>query len=167
MNLRGKDGWKNGTAARTKGAPVLFSQRAPLRSPGAPLESGPMSGPTQLRLASLSAFAYGALAISGAVHHLQRSGSLRLFVHDLTRPSLWLVALVAFVLTWGLWNRYAWAWWLGVAAGCWEIYVIASRYVHSRAFGHVPAPAVLLALGLVLCMVVLLFQRRARASASR
>jgi hypothetical protein len=126
-----------------------------------------MSGPTQLRLASISAFAYGALAASGAVHHLQRSGSLRLFLRELTQPALWVVVLVALLLTWGLWNRYVWAWWLGIAAGCWEIYLLASRYVHSRAFGHLPRPALLLALGLLLCMIVLLFQRRARAAANR
>src|SRR3978361_307620 len=75
-----------------------------------------MSGPTQLRLASLSAAAYAALAVSGTVHHLQRSGSLPAFVHGLARPSLWLLLLVAIVVAWGLWNRQVWAWWLGVAA---------------------------------------------------
>jgi hypothetical protein len=126
-----------------------------------------MSGPTQLRLASISAAAYGALAASGAIHHLQRSGSLRLFVRELTRPSLWLVVLVALVLFWGLWNRYVWAWWLGIVAACWEIFVIGSGYVHSRAFGHLPRPATLLALGLLLFIVAMLFQRRARAAANR
>jgi uncharacterized membrane protein (DUF2068 family) len=126
-----------------------------------------MSGPTQLRLASLSAAAYAALAVSGTVHHLQRSGSLPAFVHGLARPSLWLLLLVAVVVAWGLWNRQVWAWWLGVAAAGWEVYVILAGYAHSRTFGHLPRPATLLALGLLLFMLALLFQRKARAAASK
>lgn len=126
-----------------------------------------MSGPTQLRLASVSAAAYAALAASGTVYQLQRSGSLRAFVQGLTRPSLWLLLLVAIVVAWGLWNRYVWAWWLGVAAAGWEVYVIGTAYAHSRAFGHLPRPPTLLALGLLLFMLALLFQRKARAAASK
>ena len=126
-----------------------------------------MSGPTQLRLASLSAAAYAALAVSGTVHHLHRSGSLPAFVHGLARPSLWLLLLVAIVVACGLWNRLVWAWWLGVAAGLWEVYVILNGYVHSRAFRHLPRPPTLLALALLLFMLALLFQRKARAAASK
>lgn len=126
-----------------------------------------MAGPTQLRLASIAAAAYGALVFSGTVHRLQRSGSLRAFVHELARPSMWVVLLVAILVAWGLWRRYAWAWWLGVAAAGWEVFVIVRGYVEGRGFGHLPAPSTLLALGLLLFMLALLFQRRARAAASR
>jgi hypothetical protein len=125
-----------------------------------------MAGPTQLRLASISAAAYGAFAIAGALQQLQR-GSLIGFVHALARPSLWLVLLVALVLAWGLWMRYAWAWWLGVAAAGWQVFVILDGHVRASGLAHLPRPATLLALALLVFMLTLLLQRRARAAANR
>jgi hypothetical protein len=126
-----------------------------------------MSSPATLRLASCTAAAYGLLLVSGTLHHFQRTGSLRALAHGLARPSLWVALLVAALVAWGLWRRYAWAWWLGVAAAGYELFVILAPYVQGRGFGHVPGFATLLALGLLTLLLVLLLQRPARKGASR
>ena len=126
-----------------------------------------MTGLTQLRLAALCAFAYALLAISGLVHHFQRTGSLRVLLRGLMQPQLWVVLLVALVVTFGLFSRQAWAWWLGVAAASFGVFRIVSAYVQGPAFGRAPAPWTLIALALLLLTLVLLAPRKARLAANR
>jgi uncharacterized membrane protein (DUF2068 family) len=126
-----------------------------------------MSANTTLRLASCCAAAYGALLASGVVHHFERTGSFRALAHSLGRPTLWVALLVAALVTWGLWKRYAWAWWLGVAAAAYQLFEIVWPYLHGRGFGRVPGFSTLLALALLLLLLVLLLQRPARLGANR
>lgn len=126
-----------------------------------------MSANTQLRLASVCAAAYGALAVSGVIHHFQRTGSLRALVRGFASADLWVVLLIAGLVSWGLWQRYAWAWWLGLAAAGYQLFRIVNGYVQSPVFGHVPRPSLLLSFTLLLLMVVLLLQRKARLGANR
>jgi benzodiazapine receptor len=126
-----------------------------------------MSANTQLRLASVCAAAYGALAVSGVIHHFQRTGSLRALVRGFASPDLLVVLLVAGLVAWGLWQRYAWAWWLGLAAAGYQLFRIVSGYVQSPVFGHLPRSSVLVSFTLLLLIVVLLLQRKARSGANR
>jgi benzodiazapine receptor len=126
-----------------------------------------MSANTQLRLASVCAAAYGALAVSGVIHHFQRTASLRALVRGFASPDLLVVLLVAGLVAWGLWQRYAWAWWLGLAAAGYQLFRIVSGYVQSPVFGHLPRPSVLVSFTLLLLIVVLLLQRKARSGANR
>jgi benzodiazapine receptor len=126
-----------------------------------------MSAHTQVRIASLAAAAYGALLVSGTVHHFQRTGSFRALGHSLAQPTLWIALLIAALVTFGLWQRNAWAWWLGIAAAGYQIFRIASAYVYGRGFGHMPGVATLIALVLLLLIVVLLLPRPARLACNR
>lgn len=126
-----------------------------------------MSANFPLRLASVCSAAYAALVVSGVVHHFQRTGSLRVLVRSLSQPGLWVVLLVAAVVAWGLWKRYAWAWWLGVAAAGYQLFRIVASYVQSPVLGHVPRPSVLVAATLLAVILVLLFTRKARLGANR
>jgi hypothetical protein len=126
-----------------------------------------MSAHTQIRFASLSCAAYGALLVSGTVYHFQRSGSFRALGHSLAQPGLWIALLVAVLVTFGLWQRRAWAWWLGIAAAGYQIFRIASAYAHGRGFGHMPGFATLLALALLLLILVLLLPRKSRLGCNR
>jgi hypothetical protein len=126
-----------------------------------------MTGLTQLRLAALCAFAYALLAVSGVVHHFQRTGSLRVLLRGLMQPQLWIVLLLALLVTFGLFRRQAWAWWLGIAAACFGVFRIGMAYVEGGRLGHVPAAPTLIALVLLLLTVVLLVPRRARLAANR
>jgi amino acid transporter len=126
-----------------------------------------MSAPTQIRLASLAAAAYGAFLASGVVNHFQRTGSLRALVGALSQPAFWVALLVAAVVTVGLWNRQAWAWWLAIAAACFQIFRIVMAYVQGRGFGQLPAFSTLLALGLLVLILLLLLPRKARLGCNR
>lgn len=126
-----------------------------------------MSANTQLRLASVCAAAYGALAISGVIHHFHRTGSLGALVRGFASTDLWIVLVVAGLVAWGLWQRYAWAWWLGLAAAGYQLFRIVASYVQSPVFGHVPRASVLISTALLLAILLLLFTRRARLGANR
>ena len=125
-----------------------------------------MSAPTQIRLASLTAAAYGALLVSGAVYRFQRTGNVPALVHALSHPALWLALLLAALITFGLWKRYAWAWWLAIAAAVFQGWRIVSGWF-ARGFAHVPGMPTLIALALLLALLVLLLPRRSRLGCSR
>jgi hypothetical protein len=125
-----------------------------------------MSGLTHLRLAALCAFTYALLAVSGLVHHFQRTGSLRALVRGLMHPQLWVVLLLALFITIGLFGRRAWAWWLAVAAGLFGLYWIVGPWVH-RGLARAPGTPTLIALALLLAMLLLLVPRSARLAANR
>jgi translocator protein len=126
-----------------------------------------MSANTPLRLASLCSAAYAAIVVSGVVHHFQRTGSLRMLVRSLGQPGLWIVLVVAGLVAYGLWQRHAWAWWLGIAAAGYQLFRIVSSYVQSPLFGQVPRPSMLVAVVLLVLILVLLFTRKARLGANR
>ncbi len=125
-----------------------------------------MAAHTQIRIASLTAAAYGALLVSGAVYHFQHTGSLPALVRSLSHPALWIALLVAALVTFGLWKRYAWAWWLAIAAAVFQGWRIVSGWF-ARGFEHVPGMPTLIALALLLLMLVLLLPRRSRLGCSR
>jgi translocator protein len=75
--------------------------------------------------------------------------------------------LIAALVAVGLWRRYAWAWWLGIAAAGYQIFRIASAHVHMRGFGHVPGFATLIALALLVLVLVLLLPRTSRRGCNR
>lgn len=126
-----------------------------------------MSAHTQIRIASLSCAAYGALLVSGTVYQFQRTGSFRALAHNLAQPTLWIALLIAALVTFGLWKRYAWAWWLGIAAAAYQIFRIASAYVQGRGFGNMPGTPTLIALALLILILVLLLPRKSRLGCNR
>jgi benzodiazapine receptor len=126
-----------------------------------------MSAHTQIRFASVAAATYGLVLVSGIVHHFQRTGSLRALVDSLSRPTVWIALLVAALVAFGLWKRYAWAWWLGVGAAAYQVFRITMAWGQGRGFGHLPGFATLLALALLLLLLVLLLPRKARLGCSR
>lgn len=125
-----------------------------------------MSAQAQIRIASLTAAAYGALLASGVVYHFQRTGSLRALAHSLAQPGLWVALLLAAVITFGLWRRYAWAWWLGVAAACFQLFRIGEAWF-ARGLSRVPGTPTLIALVLLVLVLVLLLPRRSRLGCNR
>ena len=126
-----------------------------------------MSAHTQIRLASLTSAAYGALLVSGIVHHFQRTGSFRALANSLSQPTVWIALLISALVTFGLWQRYAWAWWLGVAAAAWQVFRIVMAYVQGHNFGNLPGVATVIALALLLLVLVLLLPRKARLGCNR
>lgn len=125
-----------------------------------------MSAHTQIRLASVGSAAYAALFASGIVYHFQRTGSLRALAHSLSQPVVWITLLVAAIVTFGLWKRYAWAWWLGVAAAACQIFRIGEAWVN-HGLSRLPGVPTLIALALLVLILVLLLPRRSRLGCNR
>jgi uncharacterized membrane protein (DUF2068 family) len=125
-----------------------------------------MSAHTQIRIASVSSAAYGALFVSGIVYHFQRTGSFHALANSLSRPVVWITLLVAAIVTFGLWKRYAWAWWLGVAAAAYQIFRIGEAWYH-HGLSRLPGVPTLIALALLVLILVLLLPRRSRLGCNR
>ena len=125
-----------------------------------------MSAHTQIRLASLTAAAYGALLASGIVHHFQRTGSFRALARALAEPTIWIALALVVLVTFGLWKRYAWAWWLGVAAAAFQLFRIFEAW-YDRGLARVPGVPALISLALLLLLLVLLLPRRSRLGCNR
>jgi hypothetical protein len=126
-----------------------------------------MSAQIQIRFASLAAAIYGAVLVSGIVYHFQRTGSLRALVQSLANPGVWIALLVSALVTYGLWARQSWAWWLAIAAAGYQSVRIVLAHVQGRGAGHLPGFATLLALALLLLIIVLLLPRKARLGCNR
>ncbi|MBC5784093.1 hypothetical protein H8N03_14165 [Ramlibacter sp. USB13] len=125
-----------------------------------------MSAHTQIRLASLTTAAYGALLASGIVYHFQRTGSFRALGRALAEPTIWIALALVVAVTFGLWKRYAWAWWLGVAAACFQLFRIFEAW-YDRGLARVPGVPTLIALALLVILLVLLLPRRSRLGCNR
>jgi uncharacterized membrane protein len=123
-----------------------------------------MSGLTHLRLAALCTFTYGLLVVSGLVQHFYRTGSFRALARNIANPWLWVVVVLAVVLTFGLWKRHAWAWWLAIAAGLFQIYRIVGAWFATG--WRTPPTSTLILLALLVLMIVLLLPRKARLAAN-
>jgi len=124
-----------------------------------------MSAHTQVRLASITAAAYGVLFVSGIVHRFQRTGSFERLVDSLSQPVVWITLLIAAIVTFGLWKRYAWAWWVAIAAAAYQLFRIGEMW-YAHAF-RLPGIPTLIALVLLVVLLVLLLPRRSRLACSR
>jgi len=79
----------------------------------------------------------------------------------------WLIGLLCLVLTFGLWTRYAWAWWLGLVAALFQGWRIVSAHIAHRGLVSIPGTTTLIVLVLLLVFLVLLFMPKARATCNR
>ena len=125
-----------------------------------------MSAQTQIRLASVGSAAYGALFVSGIVYHFQRTGSFRALAHSMSHPFVWVTLLVALVVAIGLWKRYWWAWWVGVAAAAYQMFRIGEAW-YRHGWSHVPGVPTLIAIALLVLILVLLLPRCVRLGCNR
>jgi hypothetical protein len=126
-----------------------------------------MSGLTAIRLAALLALGYGLwVLVGGPMHVGAGSGAMTLRV-SAGHWASWLVGLLSLLLAWGLWARYAWAWWLALAAALVQGWRLVSAHVARHGAGRMPDATTLIVLVLLLMFVVLLFMPKARAACNR
>ncbi|CAL95237.1 hypothetical membrane protein [Azoarcus olearius] len=126
-----------------------------------------MSSQMQARLAALVAVVYVLLVLGGSLVRIALTGdffSLRL---NFVQPVTWLVCILGLLIAWGLWRCYAWAWWLGLGAVCFQLYRFGSWVVANYSLSHLPGSNVLLALFLLLVFLLLLLLPGTRAACSR
>lgn len=126
-----------------------------------------MSGLTAIRVAALIAIGYGLWVLfGGPVRFGAGSEALTMRV-SLTSPVTWLVGLLALAIGFSLWMRFAWAWWLGLAAALFQLWRILYPIFARDGLPRLPGATTLLVLLLLLVFVILLFMPKARAACSR
>ena len=122
---------------------------------------------TRLRLASATAVAYIVVVFGGTLVQFALSGGAFTLRFSLSQPAVWLAAVLAGLVAWGLWRQYKWAWWLGMAAGGYQLFRVSAPMVERFSFSRPPAFGPLLVAGLLLVFLILLFPSQVRASCNR
>jgi hypothetical protein len=118
-------------------------------------------------LACLAAAAYAGVTASGPLIRLAGSTgavTLRLNLHH---PLTWLVVVLAALVAWGLWRRYRWAWWLGLAGALVQLFRMGRALILQGGPLRLPDFGVLLPAGLLLALVLLLLTRPVRTACGR
>ena len=126
-----------------------------------------MSGLVSIRGAAFVAFGYALWVLAGGAVWLGAGAQAVTLRLSMAQPLTWLVGLIALVIAWGLWARYAWAWWLGLAAALFQAWRLAWPLFAGAGAPRLPGTSTLLVLALLLVFVVLLFMPKARAACNR
>lgn len=126
-----------------------------------------MSGPTAIRIAAVLAIGYGLWVLVGGPVQLGAGTEALTLRLNLANPVAWLVGLLAVAIGIGLWMRYAWAWWLGLAAVLFQGWRIVYPMFAKGGLPRLPGLVTLLVLTLLLLFLILLFFPKARASCNR
>jgi benzodiazapine receptor len=116
--------------------------------------------------AVLIAIAYVFLTVSGSLVNFSGSTEALMLRVNFRQPAVWLVAIIGTVVAWGLWQRYSWAWWLGLAAAAFQLFRMG-QWLVGHGFSRLPGWHFLLMAGLLIAFVVLLLTQPARAACSR
>lgn len=124
-----------------------------------------MSGLASIRTSALVAFGYALWVLAGGPVRLGAGAQVVTLRLSAAQPVTWLVGLLALVIAWGLWMRYAWAWWLGLVAALFQAWRLAWPLFAGAP--RLPDTTTMLVLALLLVFVVLLFMPKARAACSR
>lgn len=106
------------------------------------------------------------LTVSGSLVHFAGSTESLMLRVNLRQPAVWLVAIIGTVVAWGLWQRYSWAWWLGLAAAGFQLFRLGQGLA-GQGFSRLPGWHVLLMAGLLVAFVLLLLTSPVRAACSR
>lgn len=126
-----------------------------------------MSGPTAIRIAALLAIGYGAWVLVGGPVRFGAGGEALTLRLNLSNPIAWLVGVLSLVIGIGLWARFAWAWWLGLAAALFQGWRMAYPIFAGAGAPRMPGTTTLIVMAVLLVFLVLLFMPKARASCSR
>ncbi|WBY02991.1 hypothetical protein PE066_05500 [Ramlibacter tataouinensis] len=126
-----------------------------------------MSGIASIRVAAFVALGYSMWVLAGGAVQIGAAAQAMTLRLSVAQPVTWLVGLLALVVAWGLWMRYAWAWWLGLAAALFQAWRMAWPLFAGAGAPRLPGMTTLLVLALLLVFVVLLFMPKARAACNR
>lgn len=124
-----------------------------------------MASSFKITLTSLTAAVYAGLVISAVAIPFGRSGNFAALARGLANPHVWVPSVLACLVAWGIWKRYAWAWWLGLAACCYQLWRILDALVPGPL--RLPGAWTLLVLAVLALFLVLLVQRAVRVGCNR
>lgn len=126
-----------------------------------------MNGTLTARLAALLAVGYAFWVLASGPLRFGAGAEALTMRLSLSHPVAWLVGLVALVLGIGIWMRYAWAWWLGLAAALFQAGRILYPLFAGPGAPRLPGTTALLVLALLTAVVVLLLVPGSRGACSR
>ncbi|MBL1457348.1 MAG: hypothetical protein COA34_005700 [Methylophaga sp.] len=78
------------------------------------------------RLAGIIAIIYAITLMGGIFVHYLISDNLYTLQYSLSLPKTWIAFFTALIIGWGLIKLYRWSWWLGLAAGIYQLFGISS-----------------------------------------
>ncbi|MBI5784493.1 MAG: hypothetical protein HZA64_03460 [Rhodocyclales bacterium] len=112
--------------------------------------------PSHSKLASVVAAAYVVMVVGGMLLHFINTGELGTLKYSLMLPATLAAILVGGVVAFGLWHRFAWAWWLGLAAVGAQLVRFGSWFIDRLSVGGAPMASWVIAVLLLLFLVLLL-----------
>ena len=122
---------------------------------------------TRIILAAVTAVVYVAAEVGNSLLNLAGNASHVSIQISLNQPVMWLIALCGLLIAVGLLGRYAWAWWLGLAASAFQLYRLGSRVINQYSLSHLPGMHVVLLFSLLVIFLLLLISPKAMASCHR
>ena len=118
-------------------------------------------------LAILIALTYFLVVPAGSLMRLGFGGDAMTLRVSAGTPVLWLTAVVTVLIAWGIWKRFAWAWWLGAAAALAQLVRMGLWLAQHNGFARMPADHILLTAGLLGGFLLVLLTPGMRAACRR
>ncbi|MFT3960441.1 hypothetical protein [Propionivibrio sp.] len=112
--------------------------------------------PSHSKLASVVTAAYVLMVVGGMLLHFFNTGELGTLKYSLMLPATLAAIFVGGLVAFGLWHRFAWAWWLGLAAVGIQLIRFGSWFISRLSVGNAPMASWVIALLLVAFLLLLL-----------
>ena len=122
--------------------------------------------PSHSKLASLVAAAYVLMVVGGMLLHFFNTGELGTLKYSLMLPATLAAIFVGGLVAFGLWHRFVWAWWLGLAAVGIQLIRFGSWFIDRLSVGNAPLASWVIAL-LLLAFLLLLLSKATRQQCTR
>ncbi len=125
---------------------------------------GSATGP---KVAACIAAAYFSVVLGGILLHFFQTGDTYTLKYGLMLPTTWAALTISGFVSWGLWHRFRWAWWLGFIAAALQLLRMSSWVVRHFSTAAPPGLGVVLVLALLLALLAVLLLPRTRRACTR
>lgn len=121
----------------------------------------------RLYLALFVAIVYLVVVPGASLFGAALSGDSLTLRVSLGDPLSWLSTVLVLLIIFGVWKRYAWAWWLGVAAAAVQLGRTGMWVAQHYSLSRLPGETTLLVLGLLIAFLVLMLSPGMRLACRR
>jgi hypothetical protein len=118
------------------------------------------------QIAGAIAATYVLVVLGGMFLHYLTTGELGTLRYSLMLPATIAAISIGSLVAWGLWKRFAWAWWLGLIAVVFQLYRFSGWFSARLSGGQAPVASWVIA-GLLVAFLCVLLTKEARRSCSR